>query len=123
MTAARAARHDELQKAILRLKNRKARVTITAVAREAGVSPALLHNTYPDVAEQIRALQGKASRAQRDELRLELARLREENGKLRAGKERADADARRLASLLEAMRHDLARARATSSGKVVPLRT
>jgi transposase-like protein len=110
-----------MQTAILRLKNRNERITISAVARETGVSAALLHNTYPDVAEQIRALQGKASRAQRDDLRIEVARLRDENAKLRAEKEIAEADARRLASMLETLRHELARAAAVGTGKVVTL--
>ncbi len=39
-------------------------MTISGVAREAGVSNATIHNRYPDLAEQIRELAGKA--AQRD---------------------------------------------------------
>ena len=41
-------------------------MTIAAVAREAGVSTALIHNHYPAVAEAIREIQGRSSRAMRD---------------------------------------------------------
>ncbi len=121
MASAKDKRREELQKAILRLTNRKLPVTISAVAREVGVTPALIHNTYSDVAEQIRALQGKGLRAQRDELREELAKLRASNQTLRQEKEKADADARMLASMLEAMRHEMARLKARAEGKVVEM--
>lgn len=42
------------------------KVTIAAVAREAGVSTALIHNHYPQIAEFIREIQGRSSRAIRD---------------------------------------------------------
>ncbi|KWT70893.1 MULTISPECIES: hypothetical protein [unclassified Variovorax] len=67
-------RRDELRRAILKLKNRGQSISITAVAREAGVTPALLHNTYPDIAKEIGSLLGKSSRAQRDAARDDLAR-------------------------------------------------
>lgn len=121
MTAAGSARREELQQAIVRLQSRDARVTISAVAREAGVTAALVHNTYPDVAEQIRALQGKASGVKHDELRVEVARLRGENAKLRLDKAAAEADAKRLASMLETLRHELARARVMVASKVQTL--
>ncbi|MBK3843314.1 TetR family transcriptional regulator [Paraburkholderia aspalathi] len=38
------------------------RISIAAVAREAGVSNATIHNRYPDIAERVRALHVKASR-------------------------------------------------------------
>lgn len=126
MTAARRElkdrRREELRRAILKLKNCGQRISITAVAREVGVTPALLHNTYPDIAEEIRSLQGKNSRYQRDAAREEVARLRAENGKLREEKDRAEHQARQLASMLEAMRHELARVRAVAEGKLVPMK-
>lgn len=114
MTAARhdlkERRRDELRRAMLKLKNHGQKITITAVAREVGVTPALLHNTYPDIAEEIRSLQGKSSRSQRDAARDELAQVRIENVKLRAERDKAEHQARQLASMLEAMRYELARA-------------
>ncbi|KPY98277.1 Uncharacterized protein ALO94_00482 [Pseudomonas syringae pv. spinaceae] len=45
---------------------KEVKVTIAAVAREAGVSTALIHNHYPTIAEAIREKQGRSSRAMRD---------------------------------------------------------
>lgn len=64
-------REKDLKLALLRIQKGRAktgetRVTIAAVAREAGVSTALIHNHYPGVAEDIRAAQGRSSRAMRD---------------------------------------------------------
>ncbi len=64
-------REKELLLAIHRIEHGRAKtdekkVTIAAVAREAGISAALIHNHYPNVAEAIREIQGRSSRAQRD---------------------------------------------------------
>jgi AcrR family transcriptional regulator len=40
------------------------RISIAAVAREAGLSNATIHNRYPDIAERVRALHVKTSRHQ-----------------------------------------------------------
>ena len=45
-------------------KSRK--LSIASVAEETGYSPATIHNHYPQIAEKIRELMGKDSRAQRD---------------------------------------------------------
>ena len=55
-------------------------MTISSVAREAGVSNATIHNRYPDLAEHIRELAGKA--AQRDAK----AALEKRQGKIKAAK-------------------------------------
>lgn len=67
----REARDKDLRLAIGRIERGRAhtratRLTIAAVAREAGVSAALIHNCHPAIAETIREAQGRASRAQRD---------------------------------------------------------
>lgn len=64
-------REKDLKLAIYRIQKGRAhtketKVTIAAVAREAGVSTALIHNHYPAVAEAIREIQGRSSRAMRD---------------------------------------------------------
>lgn len=53
---------ERLEKAFSRLRSgtvrngsRIKRVSITAVAKEAGVTPALVHNRYPEFAAKIRA--------------------------------------------------------------------
>jgi AcrR family transcriptional regulator len=38
------------------------RISIAAVAREAGVSNATIHNRYPDIAERVRTLHAKTSK-------------------------------------------------------------
>ena len=68
---------QELQYAILRVKNKGLKLSISAVAREAGVVPGLIHNTYPDIAEAIRAKIGRTTRQQRDVTAAELAKARE----------------------------------------------
>lgn len=90
------ARRKDLELAISRIQRGRAhtkatQVNISAVAHEAGVTPALIHNHYPDIAETIRAAQARSSRVQRDakhgELKAAKERnriLREENGLLRA---------------------------------------
>lgn len=66
-TRGRASTAQELQTALLRVKDKGLKISITAVAAEAGVVPSLIHNTYPDIAEQIRGLVGRTARRQRDE--------------------------------------------------------
>ena len=65
------SRERDLRLALARIQRGRAhtgesKVTIAAVAREAGVSTALIHNHYPNVAEAVREAQGRSSRAQRD---------------------------------------------------------
>jgi len=70
------------------IKERK--MSVAAVAEEAGVSRATIHNNYPDMADRIRTILGKQNRIQRnikhEALRLEKAKnrqLRTENAELR----------------------------------------
>lgn len=57
---------DVLNKAIDDLIEGNAKISIASVARAAGVTPSLIHNTYPAVAERIRIIMGKSVRIQRD---------------------------------------------------------
>lgn len=64
-------REKDLRLAIYRIEGGRAhtketKLTIAAVARETGVSTALIHNHYPTIAETIRQKQGRSSRAMRD---------------------------------------------------------
>ena len=47
---------DGIEQAIEQLQASQGKLSISAVAKMAGVTPALIHNTYPDLAEKIRAL-------------------------------------------------------------------
>lgn len=76
------AREKQLRLAILRIERgrahtKAAKLTIAAVAREAGVTPALIHNHYPSVAEDIRTRAGASSRAQRNAKHAELKLVEE----------------------------------------------
>jgi len=110
---------DELQFAMLRVRNNGKKLTISAVASEAGVSPGLIHNTYPDIAEAIRAQVGKGTRQQRDEKIAELSKVRGRIKELRGELDVALSDIQRLASANETLRQEVARLQSTGSGKVV----
>ena len=102
---------DEIQQAIVQLQAGQGKMTISAVAKLAGVTPALIHNTYPDLAEKIRGLVGKATRAQRDAkhdaLRQELAETR--------------TDLARLASINQVLVNEVALLKGMATGKVVSI--
>jgi len=114
----RKTTEEELRSAILQVKEKGLKLSITAVAAKVGVSPSLIHNTYPELAEKIRGELGRTSRQQRDvkaaelvDARAALKHLREE---LRATKRDLDA----LASINESLRDENACLRGEASGKV-----
>lgn len=101
-------REKDLQLALLRIERGRAktgekRVTIAAVAREAGVSAALIHNHYPNIAETIREAQGRSSRAQRDVKHHDLRVEQEKNRTLRQEIQELRAKVASLASLNEVL--------------------
>jgi len=112
---------EALQAAILKVKNKGQKLTISAVAAEVGVTPGLIHNTYPDVAEAIRTQVGRGIRQQRDETLAELAEARKQCRKLREERDAAVADLARIASINETLRDQLATLKAISDGKVTML--
>lgn len=91
------------------------------VARDVGVTPALIHNRYPDIAHRLRGLARKdpGSRRQDEQSLLDAERLRTTG--LRAEVEELRRPVRALASVNEALRRELAVQSAMVSGKVVPL--
>lgn len=102
------ARERDLQLALARIQRGRAhtgetKVTIASVAREAGVSTALIHNHYPIIAEAIRDAQGRCSRAQRDVKHQELRAEREKNRALRQEIEGLRAKVASLASINEVL--------------------
>ncbi|MNR15729.1 hypothetical protein D3C85_1322840 [compost metagenome] len=105
------AREKELRLALARIQHGRARsketkVSIAAVARESGVSRALIHNHYPSIAEAIREAQGHSSRVQRDVKHQELRVERERNRALRLEIEELRAKFSKLASLNETLLAD-----------------
>lgn len=98
------------------------KLTFAAVAEAAGVSTALIHNHYPDVAEFIRELQGKSIRVQRDKKHEELAAERLKSKSLREEVRELKFKVRALASINEALIAENKALRARrDGGKVVAL--
>ena len=108
----------ELQLALHRLQRAGKKITLRAVAEEAGVSPPLLNNRYPDFAEQVRAIIGKTVRQQRNEKADLLAQEREKNRTLRALVDSQLVEITRLASMNEALRQELTLQKAIADRKV-----
>ena len=100
--------HAELLAAIDRVCRTDGSATITAVAREVGVTPALIHNRYPDVASTIRGLAGRHKRDEMTALKSALEEERRKCGQLRAENGELFAELRKLASVNEGLRQQLA---------------
>ena len=103
-----AARERDLRLAMLRIERGRAqtkatRLSIASVAREAGVSPALIHNHYPGIADAIRKMQGRSSSQQRDTQHEQLKAERAKARALRRDVEQLRADVERLASINEVL--------------------
>ncbi|WP_434519675.1 TetR family transcriptional regulator [Pseudomonas sp. NFX1] len=101
-------REKDLKLALLRIQKGRAhsgekKVTIAAVAREAGVSTALIHNHYPQIAEAIRDVQGRSSRAISHAKHQELVAERKKNANYRLEIEQLRAKIARLASINEVL--------------------
>ena len=104
-------REKELLLALLRIERGRAKtdekkVTIAAVAREAGVSAALIHNHYPQIAEAIREVQGRSSRSQRDVKHQDLCSEREKGRALRLEIGELRSKVAKLASLNEVLMNE-----------------
>ncbi|WP_411960391.1 TetR family transcriptional regulator [Pseudomonas mandelii] len=101
-------RKKELQLALHRIvlgksKSAAKKLSIAAVAREAGVSAALIHNHYPEIAEAIRNAQGRSSRNQRDVKQKDLLNEQEKTRKLRQQISELQIKVASLASLNETL--------------------
>jgi AcrR family transcriptional regulator len=101
-------REKDLKLALYRIQKGRARsgetkVSIAAVAREAGVSTALIHNHYPRIAEAIREVQGRSSRAMRDVKQQDLIVEREKSASYRQEIEELRTKVAHLASVNEVL--------------------
>lgn len=121
------SRERDLRLALARIQRGRAhtgesKVTIAAVAREAGVSTALIHNHYPNVAEAVREAQGRSSRAQRDVKHQDLIAEREKNKLLRQELKELRLKTADLASINEVLMAELRALKARSGDlKIVAL--
>lgn len=89
-----------------RSRSGETKVTIAAVAREAGVSTALIHNHYPAIAEAIRELQGRSSRAMRDVKHQDLIAERQKSAGYRHEIEELRAKLATIASINEVLLYE-----------------
>jgi len=112
---------DEIQQAIVQVQEGQGKLSISAVAKMAGVTPALIHNTYPDLAEKIRGLVGKATRTQRDAKHDALVREHEINRALRQELAASRADVAKLASINQVLLNEVAILKGMATGKVVSI--
>ncbi|MGG2680696.1 TetR family transcriptional regulator [Pseudomonas aeruginosa] len=99
-------REKDLKLALYRIQKGRAhtgetKVTIAAVAREAKVSTALIHNYYPGIAEAVREAQGRSSRAMRDVKHQDLLAERKKSADYRQEIEELRTKVARLASINE----------------------
>jgi AcrR family transcriptional regulator len=109
--------HEEtravLLEAIARLRNGNPQrvdqgtpITVSSVAREAGVHRTLLHNHHGDIVTQIHALKNQGTDPQLHPQDAELAEARQENKVLRNLIEQLQEDKTRLAQHNYALRHE-----------------
>ena len=112
---------DGIEQAIEQLQTSQGKLSISAVAKMAGVTPALIHNTYPDLAEKIRGLVGKATRTQRDAKHSALVREREINRALRQELVETRATIAKLASVNQTLLNEIAVLKGVATGKVVAI--
>lgn len=85
------ATHKAVRLAIVRIEkgrptivSDKRKMSVTAVAQEAGVSRALIHRDCPDLLERIKGGVNKGIRQQRDAKQTELKEYKERNRELRS---------------------------------------
>jgi septal ring factor EnvC (AmiA/AmiB activator) len=102
------AREKDLRLAMYRIERGRAhtkatKVSVASVAREVGISAALIHNHYPAIADAIRQSQGRSSRTQLDAKHKELKAQRDRSRELRQEITSLRADVAKLASINEVL--------------------
>jgi hypothetical protein len=111
----------DLQEALARLQRTEVAPTITALAREVGVTPALIHNRYADIANEVRRLNGREPGASEDSLKTALKREQQTARDLRADNLNLRQQLQAMASVNESLRQELRILHATGDAKVVNL--
>lgn len=107
MTAERKSfsiRERELKLAIARIKSGRSsesKISFASVAREAGVSTALIHNYHPEIAQSIRAENGKSSNEKLKIRDQSLAAEKKKNKELRAELKKLTQNLAKIASINE----------------------
>lgn len=100
------------------------RISISLVAREAGLSPSTIHTSYPEIAERIRVLRNDSKNRRREIDTSEVERLRAELKKARARIKQLTLHISKQASrdATIAMQNALLEAAKSNPGKVTVLR-
>ncbi|ASG65856.1 TetR family transcriptional regulator [Idiomarina piscisalsi] len=119
----------ELQNALKRLKHgrpkvvdKKRKISISALAEEAGVSDSAIHNRYPEIAAKVREITGKAHKVQRDEKNEKLKSEKTKNRELREYIEQLESDICKLTSINATLNNENAQLKAElRSGNVVKI--
>ena len=124
----RDRREQDLRLAIFRIERGRAhsgadKVNFSTVAREVGVTPALIHNHYPKIARLIRDAKDAAQSATTQLNTTVLQGERAKNTQLRRENEKLRADVARLATINEMLLVDIRALRAAQQTEnVSPLR-
>lgn len=117
----------ELKNALIRLKHgrpkvvdKERKISISALAEEAGVSDSTIHNRYPEIAAEIREIIGKEHKTQRDEKSEKLKIEKAKNKELRDHIEHLESDIRKLTSINATLSNENVKLKAEmTSGKVI----
>jgi transposase-like protein len=123
-----ATREKEFELAIFRIergrsKTKATKLSVAAVAREVGVTPALIHNSYPKIADKIRIKVKGSSRRRLDEKQNELKQALNRNRELRQHLAEAENCVAKLASINEVLLMENKTLKAAAvDRKVVPIR-
>ncbi|MXI47069.1 TetR family transcriptional regulator [Pseudomonas moraviensis] len=101
-------RQKDLRLAISRIqhgrtKTGETKISISAVAREAGVSAALIHNYYPEIAESIREILEISDQSKKNNSQKNLRKEREKNRLLRLEIQELKSKISALASINEVL--------------------
>jgi predicted RNase H-like nuclease (RuvC/YqgF family) len=107
-----------LQRAIRRFESKGMTLSIAAIAREVGVTAPLIHNTYPLVANEINL---KNNRSARQKNHVKTVALNEADERIRALTDKlkeSEKNNKKLASINETLRDEIASLRAQLKGKV-----
>ncbi|MCS4065480.1 TetR family transcriptional regulator [Pseudomonas putida] len=99
-------REEEIRLALIRIQKGRShtgetKITIAAVAREAGVSTALIHNYYPQIADKIREAQGRSHRDKQDDEHIKLISERKKSAAYRSEIQQLQCKISKLASINE----------------------
>ena len=117
----------ELRNALIRLKHgrpkvvdKNRKISISALAEEAGVSDSTIHNRYPDIAAEVREIIGKEHKAQRHDKNEKLKSEKSKSKELREYIQQLESNVRKLISINATLSNENAQLKAEmASGKVV----